>query len=379
MPKVKFHKIAAVLVLVATAAWVATGEFSSVGSASQEAEARRAEAPPERQVELKTVQVAAPPRLQHSRTIHVSGQTAADKRAVLAARSGGVIQELLVEKGDRVAAGDLILRLESEGKEAAVESAKQALAQREAEAEAAERLAQSGNIARLQLDSARSALASARSALEAAQAELDRVTVRAPFAGLIDSVPVEQGAAIMQGAEVATLLKLDPIVAKGEVGERDLGTVNIGDKADVRLVNGQTLEGTVRYVSREASAQTRTYAVEVAIPNAAGGIPAGMTAEIEIRAETVETVALPRSVVTLNKAGDLGVRTVDAGDEVAFHPIDIVDDTPKALYLAGIPADARVIVAGQDLVTDGEKVNAVTADESLIRDLAGSVVGKAVQ
>ncbi|WP_265517782.1 efflux RND transporter periplasmic adaptor subunit [Nitratireductor luteus] len=379
MPKIKFHKIAAVLVLIATAAWIATGKFSSVGSASQEAEARQEEAAPERPAELKTVRVAAPPRLQHSRTIHVSGQTAADKRAVLAARSGGVIQELAVEKGTQVAKGDLILRLESEGKESAVESARQALTQRQAEAEAAERLAESGNIARLQLDSARSALASARSALETAQAELDRVMVRAPFAGLIDSVPVEQGSAIMQGAEVATLLKLDPVIAKGEVSERDLGTVNIGDKAEVRLANGEMIEGTVRYISREASPQTRTYGVEVAIPNPDGKIPAGMTAEIEIRAETVETVALPRSVVTLNEAGDLGVRTVDANNEVAFHRIDIVDDTPEALYLAGIPADARVIVAGQDLVTEGEKVNAVKADENLIRDLAGSVIGKTVQ
>src|SRR5690606_21377450 len=139
MAKLKFHKIAAVTVLVATAAWIATGEFSSVGSASQEA--KPAAAQEERPVVLKTVQVAVPPRLEHARTIHVSGRTEADKNAVMAARIAGIVEDLPVEEGSRVKEGDLILRLENEGKEAAVASARQALAQREAEAAAAERLA----------------------------------------------------------------------------------------------------------------------------------------------------------------------------------------------------------------------------------------------
>jgi membrane fusion protein, multidrug efflux system len=263
-----------------------------------------------------------------------------------------------------------VMRLETEGKEAAVESARQALAQREAEIAAAERLAQSGNLASLQLDVARANLASARSALEQAQAELDRVTVRAPFDGVIDKVHVEQGAAMMQGAEVVTLLKLDPIVAIGEVSERDLGTLKPGDAAEVRLVNGERLDGRIRHVSRSASPQTRTFRVEVAVPNPDGRIPAGMTAEISIQTQEVETVALPRSVITLNGDGELGVRAVDDADQVHFFPIDIVDDSPEALYLAGIPQDMRIIVAGQDLVGDGEKVKAVPADESAFRKLA---------
>ncbi|WEX09724.1 efflux RND transporter periplasmic adaptor subunit [Chelativorans sp. AA-79] len=373
MAKFKFHKFAAVAVLVATSAWIATGEFSSVGSASQEAQTAEPAAEPERRVALKTVQVAVPPRLEHARTIHVSGQTEADKRSVLAARTAGIVQELAVDEGSHVKAGDLILRLEAEGKEAAVASARQTLAQREAEAAASERLAKTGNLASLQLDVARANLASAQSALELAQAELDRISVRAPFDGVVDKVQVEEGTALMQGAEVATLLKLDPIVAVGEVSERDLGTVKPGDKAEVHLVNGETLDGEIRYVSRAASPQTRTYRLEVVSSNPDGLIPAGMTAEIRVKTEMVETVALPRSVVTLNSDGELGIRAVNTADEVHFFPIDIVDDTPEALYLAGIPEDVRVIVAGQDLVTEGEKVQAEKADEATIRELASTV------
>ncbi len=175
----------------------------------------------------------------------------------------------------------------------------------------------------------------------------------------------------MQGQEVATLIKLDPVIAVGEVSEHDLGSVDVGDGAEVRLVNGSSVRGEVRFVSREASEQTRTFRIEVAVPNPNGDIPAGMTAEINIHAEPVEAVALPRSVVTLNEDGELGVRAVNDDSKVVFYPIDLVDDTPRALFLAGIPADARVIVSGQDLVTEGDAVKTEVADQKLIRELAG--------
>ncbi|MCV0394154.1 MAG: efflux RND transporter periplasmic adaptor subunit [Rhizobiaceae bacterium] len=367
MPKFRFHKLAALVVLAGTAVWVGTGEFSSVGSGAQEppppaeqAEAREKERP------ARTVAVAEPPRVEHARAIRVAGTTAADKRARLATRAGGIVGQLPVEQGDRVEKDDLILRLAVEDREIAVESARQLLEQRQAEAEAAERLLKSGTVGRLQLDNARSALAQARLQLETAQAELARNEVRAPFSGILDRLEVEQGSAVTAGAEVATLISLDPIIGRGEVSERDLGFLKPGDHAEMRLVDGRTVEGEVRYISRDATDATRTFMVEVAIPNPDGNIPAGMTAEITLRAEPVDAVKLPRSVVTLGDDGELGIRAVDANGKVAFFPIDLVDDTPDGLFLAGIPPEARIIVAGQEMVHEGETVNAVPADPSML-------------
>jgi multidrug efflux system membrane fusion protein len=376
MAKIKFHKVAAIGVLIATAAWLATGEFSSVGSAADEAApAPTAPAAQEEAKPLRTVGVIAPVRIEHSRAIRVSGYTDADKRAVLATRSAGIIEELPVRLGSVVKRGDVIIKLEAEGKEAALESARQALTQREAEAAAARRLAERGSIAKLQLDGAMSALASARSQLEAAQAELDRLMVIAPFDGTIDKVDVELGSAVQPGAPVATILNLDPILARGEVSERDLAFVEPGDKAEVRLVNGMTVDGELRHVSRDATTATRTFRVEVAIPNADGKVPAGMTAEVTLRADPVSATILPRSVVTLSAAGDLGIRAVDQDNKVVFFPIDLVDDTPRGLVLGGIPDNVRIIVAGQEMISEGETVNPVEADAETIRKLVEDTAG----
>ncbi len=380
MANFRFHKVAAVVVLVGFAAWMGTGRFSSVGSAAAEAEAAAEKAEAAKPAApMRTVAVLTPPRVEHARAIRVSGLTEADKRAVLAARVSGIIGQLPVKQGDHVKTGETILVLNAEEKNAAVNMARQVLKQREAEFEAMEQLGRSGNAAKLQIDDARSALETGRSLLEAAEAELGRNEIKAPFDGLVDRIPVEIGSAVLQGTEVATVLALDPIIARGEIGERDLQYVKIGDKAEARLVSGETVEGKIRYISRDASAETRTFRIEVAIPNPDLSIPAGMTSEITLRAQPTDAVVLPRSVVTLSKTGDIGIRAVDKDSKVVFFPIDIVDDTPTGMVLGGIPADARIIVAGQDLVTEGDHVNAVTADADAVRKLAGEVTGSTKQ
>ncbi|WP_083209827.1 efflux RND transporter periplasmic adaptor subunit [Mesorhizobium amorphae] len=386
MPKIRFHKLAAIVVLIGFAAWMGTGAFSSVGSAASDNKPKAGEAdqpkaagtdkPKAVEAEQpkaapRTVAVVTPPRKTYARAIRISGLTEADKRAVLATRVAGIIDKLPVKQGDHVKTGDLVLMLATEEKLSAVSNARQLLAQRQAELAAAERLAKTGNLPKLQLDNARSSLTLAQSVLEAMQAELGRNEVKAPFDGIIDRVPVEVGSSVMAGGEVATILKLDPVIARGEVSERDLRYIKIGDEANVRLVNDQKVTGTVRYISRDASSQTRTFRVEVAIPNADGSIPAGMTAEIALSAQPTDAIMLPRSVVTLGDKGDLGIRAVGKDSKVAFFPIDLVDDTPNGLVLGGIPDDARIIVAGQELVKEGDLVKPVEADQATINKLIG--------
>ncbi len=374
MARFRFHKLAALAVLVGVGAWVVTGEFSSVGSAQNEAPAAPAETVEQPKAPLRTVAVITPPRLMHARAIRISGHTEAEKRVTLATRVMGVIESLPVKQGQRVERGDLVMRLDAEDKEAAIRMAESVVAQRQAEADAAERLVGGGNAPKLQADQARAALATAKSQLEGAKAELAQYEIYAPYNGLIDRVPVQRGSTILAGAEVATLINLDPLLAIGEVSERDLAYLKLGNTADIRLVDGKTVKGTLRYISRDASSATRTFRIEVAIPNEDKALPAGMTAEITLLAQPTDSVMLPRSVVTLSADGDLGIRAVDTGNKVVFFPIDLVDDTPKGLVLAGIPADARVIVAGQDLVTEGDEVKPVEADAATIQKLIGEAI-----
>lgn len=368
MQKIRYHRLAAFIVLAVSAIWVATGEFSSVGSAADENEPKTAGGktlsepaaePGKVQKSLRTVGVSEPDFIMHNRIIRVSGVSKADKKTTLATRSAGVIGGLKVDKGDWVKSGDVILTLDGSEKQAAIDTAKAMLRQRETEAANVEQLIKRGISPKTQAESAETALAAARSQLETAQAEFDRLQVTAPFDGVIDSVSVEEGSWAPTGETVAVLLSLNPIIASGEISERERSLVQIGSDAEVELINGLKVTGTIRYISRAATAETRTYPVEVEVANPDGTIPVGMTTEIRLKSDPVNAVKLPRSVVTLDAAGNLGIRVVDGDNKVGFVPIDLIDDTPSGLLLGGIPEDALIIVAGQDLVTEGEVVETV--------------------
>jgi multidrug efflux system membrane fusion protein len=365
----KGHTVAALAVLIAAGIWVGTGEFTSVGSrqtlafqqqpeagAAAVAVAAAPEAPG-----LRVVATIVPRFEDHARVIRLSGVTQPEKRAVLAARTSGVVETLTVVKGATVDAEAVVMTLEGADILATVNIAEIAYDQRRRELDTAEKLFAGGNRTETQVLAARSAEATAAAQLNQSRAAADRLTLQAPFAGVVDTVNVEPGEWIQTGTPVATVLSLDPIEVRAEVSELYVDYLRPGADALLTLANGVQVHGTVSFVSKEASAQTRTFPVEITLPNPQHAIAAGMTAEVTLFADPIRAVTVPRSVITLSDAGEIGLRVVGTDNVARFAAVDMIDDKPEGLVLTGVPADVRIIVAGQDLVRDGETVTAVDA------------------
>lgn len=355
------HRIAAIVVLIGAGAWIATGEFSAVGTAqsagaTETEQAEPAPTPAEPAAVLRTVSVIAPQFQDHTRRIRLSGVTAPDKRAVLAARSEGVVRKLDLAKGQTVAADTVVMELEGPELVAQAKIAQITLDQRAREFTVSERLFRSGNTPETQMTNARSARDAAVAALELANAAVDRLMLKAPFAGLVDSVDIELGEWVQSGAPIATVLAMDPILVRVEVSERDVDHIAPGAEARITLVTGKEMVGKVRFVAHEASAETRTFPVEIALPNPDLAVPSGMTADVELFAAPVRATTVPRSIITLAEDGTLGLRVVDKDNVASFAPVEIVDDTEAGLVVTGVPESVQVVVAGQDLVRNGDTV-----------------------
>jgi multidrug efflux system membrane fusion protein len=355
----KGSRITAVALVVGATAWIASGHFLP----NESAESRAAVRPAETEAKLFRVAVAPTARVDHRQKLILSGRTEADRKVMITARTGGVLTELRVRRGAVVQGGEIIAVLSDEAREAQVAQARAIVTQRRAEFEAKSRLIAQGNMPRLELGNLEAQLKIAESQLAQAQAERDRGVVRAPWAGIINDVPVEVGGAAfsMAGREIAQLVALDPMLVVVEVAERKLGGIKVGDPAEVRLVNGQNASGRVRFVSRTASQTTRTYRVEVEVANANGAIPDGITAEVAIKLAAAQASRVPRSALVFSSGGELGVRIVGEGDQVAFAPVALVEDDQAFMWVAGVPDGARVIIEGQDFVREGQKVAAVSS------------------
>jgi multidrug efflux system membrane fusion protein len=336
----KAARFAAIGLVVAAAGWIASGHLFPHETAQSSAAIRSGEGEAAKPFRVSVVPAHVQPR---SRKLVLSGRTEADKKMMLTARASGVVTELKVRRGQFVKKDDVIAILSDEARESQVAQAKAMLTQRKAELEAKMKLVAQGTLPRLEQGNWEAQYKAAEAGLAAAEAERERGVVRAPWSGVVNEVPVEVGQAAfsMAGKEIAQIVALDPMLAVVEVAERKLHGLKLGDPAEIRLVTGHTAQGKIRFISRTASPATRTYRVDVEIPNADGYIPDGITAEVTIPLTPTPAIRVPRSALTFSSNGELGVRTVNEANNVTF---------------------VAVIVAGQDFVREGQVVEAVEAE-----------------
>lgn len=205
------------------------------------------------------------------------------------------------------------------------------------------------------IDSARAGIESAEAAVAAAQTELARLSIKAPFAGLLESDTAELGTLLQPGALCGTVIQLDPIKLVAFVPETEVDKITVGAMAGAQLASapGRAITGKVSFLSRSADPTTRTFRVEIEIPNPDLRIRDGQTAEIVIASAGERAHLVPPSATTLNDEGAHGVRIVSEDSTVAFKKIRVVNETTQGYWVTGLPDTADIIVRGQEYVTEG--------------------------
>ncbi|MEJ6402362.1 efflux RND transporter periplasmic adaptor subunit [Yoonia sp. 2307UL14-13] len=326
------------------------------------------------------------------------GRTEAARQVTVAAETSGLVISEPLRKGATVEAGQEMCRLdpgtreaslaeararltEAEGRvpeaQAAVAEANARVREAEINLNAASRLSQDGFASETTLVSAQAAMdgaqagvqransgiKSAEAGIEAAQAavaaaerEIERLTIEAPFAGLLETDTAELGSLMQPGTPCATIIQLDPIKLVGFVPEIDVHKVSVGAVAGARLTNGDEVQGTVTFLSRSADETTRTFQVEVTVANADMAISDGQTAEIVIASDGRTAHLIAQSSLTLDDDGVLGVRTIDANNTAAFMPVTLLRDTAEGVWVTDLPDEVDIITVGQEFVTDGVRV-----------------------
>ena len=148
----------------------------------------------------------------------------------------------------------------------------------------------------------------------------------------------------------------EPYLVVGQVSEHDIGLVKIGDAGEAKLANGAAVAGQVRFVGTVADPATRTFRVELEVPNPARTLRSGITAEIRIPVESVQAHFISPALLTLDDQGVLGVRTVSNAAQVEFMPVEIFATRRDGVWITGLPPTVTIITVGQEFVRHGETV-----------------------
>ena len=184
--------------------------------------------------------------------------------------------------------------------------------------------------------------------------ELNRTEVKAPFSGYLEQI-VKPGNFLERGQVCATIIQLDPIIFVAEVPEFSINKIETGQKVSMKLVTGELINGNLTFVSKSASPSTRTFKVESQISNKDGNVRDGVTAEMTIKTKVVKAHKISPSILLLNDAGKIGVRSIK-DSIVIFNEVTILEDSESGLWITGLPESLELIVQGQGFVEDGQKV-----------------------
>lgn len=356
----KSYLIAAV-VAIAITLWMASGYLTPDSRGAPTAED---DGPPA--VEPVTVQVGVRQAQPVQRRLETQGEAAPDRRVVLRAETTGRVEAVLVDKGAAVRAGDPIVRLAMNDREARLNQARALVAQREADYRAASRLGDRGYQSESEKRQAYAALEAARADLAAIREDIANTRIRAPFAGVVEDRTVEVGDYLKAGESVASVVDADPLRVTVDIAQQDIAKLHPGGPAEVTLATGESLSGTVSYIAPVASEGTHTFRVEVRVANP-DGLPAGVSATVRMPVDTERAHFLSPAILALDSDGQLGAKTVDASGIVRFHPVSILRTERDGVWVTGLPESARLITRGQGFVRAGERVRAVSEAASDVR------------
>ncbi|MEM1317187.1 MAG: efflux RND transporter periplasmic adaptor subunit [Pseudomonadota bacterium] len=348
-------------ILAAIGGWMFTGNLILGGQGDGSAEPI-AEREAKRVSEAFRVRVTELQPTERVANLTVRGRTEADATISVRAETGGNVARRPVSKGDRVDVGDVLCIIDQGIRETNLAQAQARLDQAQADFDATNRLVERGFATRSKLRELRAALNAAEASVATAKQDMSRTEIRATTAGLVQSPMAQVGDNLAPGGVCVTLLDTDPMMFSGQVPEASVVALTEGMKAEIEIIGGMTVPGTISFISPAADASTRTFGIEVELESVEASIRDGLTAEAVIPLSPTQAYKLEAAWITLADDGEVGVRAVAADNTVSFHPITILAQDETGVWASGLEPGLKVITLGQNFVAAGETVEPVPAD-----------------
>lgn len=370
--KLRGSHLVSLAIMAGIGGWMYTGKIIEGGQANPNAETIA-----EREAKLTTsafrVRVKT---LQPSRRVEnlsIRGRTQANAVISVRAETGGNVEARPVTKGQLIEPGELLCVIDKGIRSTQLAQSTAVLNQAQKDYDANKLLVDRGFATNTKLRGLKSALDAAKSAVASAEQDMKRTEIRSTVTGIVQLPYAEVGDNLAKGNVCVTLMDTNPMLFSGQVPEREVSAVKVGGTAKVTLVSGETVDGKIRYLSSVADPNTRTFNIEIEIPNKSRTLRDGLTATAIIELDAVEAYQVNPSWLTLADDGRIGIRSVQADNKVVFNPVKIIAMDEKQAWVNGLTPGLNVITLGQNFVSAGEVVEPVTEEQ--MKKLKSATVG----
>lgn len=263
-----------------------------------------------------------------------------------AARANLEVARQRVEIGNKLAKQNFSAPLEQAQLKADYENARVVLAKIEMAQNYQSDVAVSQNKARLE---------AAKSQLAVLREQLADSVIKAPVAGRLEMVHVDVGERLGRGGVAATILGMDKLVVVVAVPQTNIAEVSLGDAVDINIAGAGMRKGKVTKIASKTSSTTRTFDVEITVPNDDRSLRAGVSLEASI--DIGFTQAFGMSPAHLSVAGDGSLTAkIEVEGKVQTVPVEMVRSGVEQVFVSGLPEGATLLTFGQAFVEAGDKV-----------------------
>ena len=219
------------------------------------------------------VQVTDSEVRQVTRFIVSQAEVGPNRTAILRAETSGQVVALPQNRGAHLAAGDLVVQLDLGDRLARLAQAEAVLVQRQRDYSAARKLMKNNNVTEARLAENFAQVQAAEAAVQQIREEIADTKIVAPFEGALNQLSVELGEAVAIGGELARVVDNDPLKVRVQIPQQKISDIRLGQQATIRFISGANRSGIVSFVSTIADRETRTFPVEIEVPNSDHSLP----------------------------------------------------------------------------------------------------------
>lgn len=270
----------------------------------------------------------------------------------ITANTSNRIKEIKVDVGHNVVAGQTLVVLDNVN----VEQLEVRVANQQRNYERALELFEIGGGTQQSVEQLKTELDASKRSLQNMK---ENMVLTSPITGVVTARNYESGDMVGANAPILTIENMRPVKIIVNVSESEFPKIKKGMKVDVKLdtYGDEVFAGTVYLIHPTIDAATRTFKVEITVPNADGRIHTGMFARVDINYGTASHVVVPdRAVVKQTGSGVRYVYTYKDG-VVTYCPVELGQRLDNRYeLLSGIENGVDVVISGQTRLGDGVKV-----------------------
>lgn len=291
--------------------------------------------------------------------IEALGTVRAAESIEISAKVTETVEELLFEDGQKVEAGQLLVRLSSQEVLAALEAARANLAEQEREMARLQKLVESGAAPVARLEERGTLAELARRRIQESEARLADRRIEAPFSGLLGLRRISPGALVSPGTVLATLDKIDTVRLDFQVPEVFLADLRPGLKIEAKSPAWpeRVFAGQVSQIDSRVDPVTRAVTVRADLPNEDLALRSGMLMTTTVGRRPRQAPAVPeRALIPLNRRQFVFV-VDESGGSVRQVEIETGARQPGFVEVAsGLQPGVKVVTDGFMGLKDGDPV-----------------------